>query len=421
MILSPSSVKVRVAQGFNFKFNEEPPRELGDIPDRDRILPTELMVYSSGDLSDWQTVFRRHREREAVEEELPDLGELRIEEEQPPNQIELSTGDEPVGSESDESLDFGIGRIFLAHSDHLKLALLAALLDHQFRKSQGKPINQAYEEMLEEVSVRLVSFSIQLRLNNVALSPARQRIISRLYDLATLPLQTWQEQLWVYDLEQINVDGLSTLVRLVDNPASDPFPFFRFLVDMYENQILSQVNLVVEYQPPGKSERDRRILMTDQLSDGEFAFLSRMALIYLLDEDECLFLLDEPEVHFNDDWKRNLVDSIERALGDKHSEVILVSHTVITLTDAFPNEVILLGTTGQKTVPRTLGAEPGELLQSIFKADQTVGKRAQRKIDVALEKGDKAELEELLKQVGPGYYRFTIVEEIQRVSSDQQD
>jgi translation initiation factor RLI1 len=144
----------------------------------------------------------------------------------------------------------------------------------------------------------------------------------------------------------------------------------------------------------------------------------------LLNEKECLFLLDEPEVHFNDDWKRNLVDSIERALTlpeKTDSEVILTTHASIVLTDAFSDEVILMTYAGQQIPPRTLGGEPGELLQSVLGASQTIGKRAIRKIQKALETKDKATLEAMLKQVGPGYYRFAIIEELQDVSPPEKD
>jgi hypothetical protein len=157
-----------------------------------------------------------------------------------------------------------------------------------------------------------------------------------------------------------------------------------------------------------------RTLLADNLSDGEFAFLGRMARIYLLHETECLFVLDEPETHFNDDWKRNLVDSIERSLAGTHSEVILTSHASITLTDAYPEEVILITHKGQQNVPLTFGAEPGELLRSIFSSPRSVGRRAMRDIENAIRSGSVAELEAMLEQVGTGFYRFKIVEELRR-------
>jgi hypothetical protein len=101
--------------------------------------------------------------------------------------------------------------------------------------------------------------------------------------------------------------------------------------------------------------------------------------------------------------------------------VILTTHASIVLTDAFSDEVILMTYAGQQIPPRTLGGEPGELLQSVLGASQTIGKRAIRKIQKALETKDKATLEAMLKQVGPGYYRFAIIEELQDVSPPEKD
>jgi ABC-type glutathione transport system ATPase component len=180
------------------------------------------------------------------------------------------------------------------------------------------------------------------------------------------------------------------------------------------------MNMVLRYTPHGTEPAQAVTLLAENLSDGEFAFLSRMALIYLLHEDECLFLLDEPETHFNDDWKRNLVDSIERALEGTHSEVILTSHAAITMTDAYSDEVILLTRDGQESVPLIFAAEQGEVLRSLFRSERSVGKRAMRHVQRVLDGDDTQKLENLLDELGPGHFRFKLIRELdRRVSSDQ--
>jgi ABC-type nitrate/sulfonate/bicarbonate transport system ATPase subunit len=148
-----------------------------------------------------------------------------------------------------------------------------------------------------------------------------------------------------------------------------------------------------------------------------------MALIHLLKDRECLFLLDEPETHFNDMWKRDLVNQIELTLADTNSAVILTTHESVTLTDAYPEEVVILTTNGQRNVPLTLGAEPGELLRSLFGAEQSAGLRAKRQIDQtiaeAVRNNDSQSLLKLLDQVGTGYYRFKVIEALRDVSPDQ--
>ena len=82
------------------------------------------------------------------------------------------------------------------------------------------------------------------------------------------------------------------------------------------------------------------MLLYDWLSDGERMFLGRIALFYLLKgQDNALLILDEPETHFNDIWKRRLVDILDGALGDLASDVIISTHSSIALTDVFAEEI----------------------------------------------------------------------------------
>jgi ABC-type sulfate/molybdate transport systems ATPase subunit len=159
------------------------------------------------------------------------------------------------------------------------------------------------------------------------------------------------------------------------------------------------------------------------LSDGERAYLSRVALVHLMARQgslESLFLFDEPETHFNDEWKRDLVEQIEQTLTGSQSEIILTTHASIVLTDAFPNEVVLMTEEGQQNVPLTFAAEQNELLRSVFGADRSVGKRATNYVRRILNTGTTEQLEDLLDKVGPGYFRYKIIEALDsRVSQNQ--
>jgi energy-coupling factor transporter ATP-binding protein EcfA2 len=408
--------------GLIFTISDQP-REPGDIPSSDSILPATLLVYTTGDENDWRTLFRPSPIVDDQEETELNWDERRPEDELPPRKEyqqskELLTQPEET-TEFEETSVQEPARIFLVQPADLKLALLAALVDHHYRQ----PAECALDDALAEVPVHLLAFSFHVSMKNPTeqtekpLTPSQRRFLSRMYDLATLPLKYWEEQQWVYDLTLIDAtSGKTTLERLVENPLNDPFQFFQVLSTLQDIGIIHSVNLVVEYNPPKIGADARCVLLSDYLSDGEFAFLSRMALIYLLNEKECLFLLDEPEVHFNDDWKRNLVDSIERALAGTQSEVILTSHSSIVLTDAYPDEIILLTYNGQgDTIPLTFAAEQGEVLRMLFESERSVGRRAIRHVKKVLDEESPEKLRNMLDQVGPGYYRFKIVRELQRL------
>ena len=418
--------------GVEFTINGEK-RNRGDLPAKARIMPRTLLVYTSGNVEEWQSLINPawNREDDESDQEIQ-LDELRVDDElSVEDRVEeagesMQSGDRAAfdaeaDAEIGETASLSSSRVVLVEPEQMHLALLAALLEYQMPGKAQEEYKSAFRDVLDQIRVKLVGFSLLIDPDMFPIVPQHQRLLRQLYELATLPLQQWNDHLLVFDLDQIDVaSGSSTLEGLCNGPAGDAFDFFQFLVELYKRGALRGANLVLNYTPQDAKESEAVTLLASGLSDGEFAFVARMALIYLLHEDECLFLLDEPETHFNDEWKRNLVDSIERALVGTNSEVILTSHASVTLTDAYPSEVILLTPAGQEAVPLTLATEPGELLLRLFGAERSVGKRAQRRIDAALTQGDEAELRDLLDQVGVGYYRFKIVEELNKgVSSTE--
>src|SRR5262249_24756837 len=134
-------------------------------------------------------------------------------------------------------------------------------------------------------------------------------------------------------------------------------------------------------------------LPLEALSDGERMFLGRMVLLYLLrDSRNALVLLDEPETHFNDYWKREIVDIMDKGLNQLASDVVLTTHSSIALTDAFDREITLLKRTEEDPdripavypVPPTFGASSTEVLQEIFQGPRAVGQRASEFLDTVL-------------------------------------
>ncbi len=415
-----SGVKVQVSEKDKDTLTYD-----GNLPSLDLFFPKNILVYTSGDQNEWHSIFHPTPPEDDENIGELDLSTRRPEDERPPAQKtyipdESSESDSPK-PDSDQPEGFstsGYRRVNLATSDQLKPALLSALLDNQYRGLE----TSALKDALQEVNVRLLGFSLQIHLNETVPTPQQRRTLNVLYDLASFPNQRWDDQQWVYDVNQVwDQTGETTLQRLIER-WKDPFQFFQMLVALQDGNILTDIKLILEYTPQ-QTEKPKRVLLSDDLSDGEFAFLSRMALVYLLNEEECLFLLDEPEVHFNDDWKRNLVDSIERALKGTQSEVILTSHASIVLTDAYPDEVILMTHYGQDdNIPLTFAAEQGEILRHLFDSERSVGRRAMRKVESMLETGTAQEIESLLEKVGPGYYRFKIVRELEnRVPPTEQD
>jgi predicted ATPase len=411
----------------------------------EEMIPTNIIIYTSGDLDTWnELLYGAIRDDPPEAEPLPN--QLLPQEELPlDQQLAVSVEQTPQMAESvkeggfqvpmqmptqigsgDSEEETGINRIVLVEPPHLALAFLAACVAHYAEGEQGVDLGADFGLVLGHVNIdRLVSFSLRLQYDIGTIGSNQRRKLSRLYKAATLTLQQFDTQLWVFDMD--NVRGsertASRLLPGLGNNARLPFQFFQDLVALQRDGILLEANLIVNKRRSIKQKQSGPLLLFADLSDGERAYLSRVALIQLMAGQsglESLFLFDEPETHFNDEWKRDLVEQMEQTLTGSHSEVILTTHASIVLTDAFPNEVILMTEEGQQNAPLTFAAEQNELLRSVFGAERSVGKRATNYVRRILNTGTTEQLEDLLDKVGPGYFRYKIIEALDsRVSQNQ--
>ena len=221
------------------------------------------------------------------------------------------------------------------------------------------------------------------------------------------------------------VDGCKTgaeaILRILsedDEIDSTPMDVFLRLRDWERTGLLEDITLTVKRLHKfvnGDEETDDIIVTYDQLSDGEQMLLGRMGLIFLLrGQDGSLLLLDEPETHFNDVWKREIVEMVNMGLlNSTAANVIISTHTSIALTDAFAAEVTVLdktesGITARGVSGGLFGTDPGEVTMNLFKADSNIGRRSVELLEQLLKtewKGREEELEAILNILGSSFHR----------------
>nr|WP_277620406.1 AAA family ATPase [Rippkaea orientalis] len=166
--------------------------------------------------------------------------------------------------------------------------------------------------------------------------------------------------------------------------------------------------------------------MLDWLSDGEKSFLGRMCLLTLLETDEALILLDEPEVHFNDFWKRQIVNLIDINLKNRQSHILISTHSSITLTDVPKENIMVLDRNGNytnkslKPSMNTFAADPSDIMVHVFGSPYPSGELSINRLENELEnkfnrspQERKETLENLKDVVASGYWRFVIRQELQ--------
>ena len=215
---------------------------------------------------------------------------------------------------------------------------------------------------------------------------------------------------------------------------SMPLDVFCRLRDWERTGLLEDVTLTIKRLTrtfDSDGEEDDIVVTYDQLSDGEQMLLGRMGILFLLrGQDGSLLLLDEPETHFNDVWKREIVEMIDSGLlNSTEAQIIVATHTSITLTDAFAAEVTVLNKSAGETNARAVagglfGTDPGEVAMNLFRAESSIGSRSVELLDQLLKtdwKGRENELEEILKVLGSSFHRAELRAILKQLRSNNDD
>lgn len=133
-------------------------------------------------------------------------------------------------------------------------------------------------------------------------------------------------------------------------------------------------------------------LFTKELSDGEHQFLHSLGLCLLFKNESCLFLLDEPETHFNPDWKAKFISSIRHCFALEESntmrEMLITTHSPYLVSDSESKYVhVFVKDNETKDVTcgfpefQTLGTSVNKITLRIFNKPDTIGAYANSKID----------------------------------------
>lgn len=132
-------------------------------------------------------------------------------------------------------------------------------------------------------------------------------------------------------------------------------------------------------------------MMLKELSDGEHQLLHSLGLCLLFRETNSLFLLDEPETHFNPHWRASFITRMRQCLCNTENveqEMLITTHTPFLISDSKPEKVLVFSKdkySGAVTISipkyNTLGASINKITMNTFGKRETIGGHAQAVLD----------------------------------------
>ena len=192
------------------------------------------------------------------------------------------------------------------------------------------------------------------------------------------------------------------LKELAETYVEEPTHFFRELESTYINDLIHEVRVTVK-----KTDESGRITFSE-LSEGEKQLLTVLGLMKFTQDEETLFLLDEPDTHLNPAWTYDYLTQVENEIGvASNSQLLINTHNPLMIGGLEKDQVRVLSKEVEEGKESIISVEPEEdprgmgisgLLKSeIFGLRSTVDLETLRKLDERFElyaKGEKRKKKE---------------------------
>lgn len=369
-------------------------------------LPERVIVYTTGNLAAWDALTAQMgyatQARDAKADVLNDPVKRAIAE--LPGRLSHPT--------NDNTTDDIQSPLLLLRDSRLAAITLTGLLASLHATTS--PLDDVLHA-LDLVGLR--GFSLRFRLHR-ALSD--YQLFEQLRHHAVRHIQQGSDHLLVFDLPEDRQRQRVFIEELWADYAT-PLDFFDALDKLSKplatgEPTLQEVNIFLERAVVTDEVNDdaTRLLLFEWMSDGERSFLGRMAMLAMLQAENSLILLDEPEVHFNDYWKREIVKLIDTVMHDHANHLLIVTHSSIGLSDVSSAQVTVVSrgqdgfTVTHPPTIKTFGTDPSEIMIIVFRTGLSTGAYATQLLESAVESGDREVVANFLESVGPGMWLFRL-------------
>lgn len=159
------------------------------------------------------------------------------------------------------------------------------------------------------------------------------------------------------------------------------------------------------------------------LSDGEHQQALILGTYAMISESNALFLLDEPESHFNPQWRVKFVQRLmDLNKNRKSQEMLLTSHAPFVPSDMPREQVLIFSKDSGKVFVQepdieTFGATFDRILETCFDIRPPISRIAENKINELLKSEDIKEIESVLVELGQSVEKAFLANHLRKLKN----
>lgn len=257
-------------------------------------------------------------------------------------------------------------RLFFCRKDYSQLVLLAFFLD-------GNPTAQDLLTRLRIRSFESALFVLKTPWWKSSGAPTRSQVtdgdprfwyargafkgfLGRLWRQSLAPLRNTEaierdvrrqgettERLYLYIKDEQALAGLRA-------PGEDSKTLFSYLESLFLCDLIDEVRVTVE-------RLDGTRIKFTQMSEGEQQLLTVLGLLLFTQDDESLYLLDEPDTHLNPVWTYDFLKLLQANIRAEKGQLLIATHNPLMIGSLRKNQVRVFA---RDEAENTTAVEPDE-------------------------------------------------------------
>ncbi|EEX34084.1 MULTISPECIES: AAA family ATPase [Vibrio] len=374
------------------------------------IMPSNIVGYSSGHNETISALFHELREQEF-------------------ERIRKEVREGEQGSRA-------LSRTMFLDRDSTKLSLLTAFIFGGKSGRNGFPSADSSQRLLSKFSEfihlrQLLSFQIVIDTDagRIVLSQRMERVLEKLKRCALIVNSNEQGNSRSYEMDFFLCEQSKDAFFKEFGTAQD---FFEELYELYSlNLISSSKNKI--HQVFSIPETELKVLVQDplaethylNLSDGEHQFIQVFTSLVYFAKQDSIFLLDEPESHFNPAWRAKFVLVIDELLetSQKSSEFLISTHSPYLVSACKKRNVFKFsrnaegkGVDYQPLIDETFGASFDVLLKELFDMQGLVAEIARAALQEVIESSSTTQekVDILKKDFGDSFEKRLLINMLEK-------
>ena len=378
-----------------------------DVSDYAEVIPSNIIGYSSGHNETISPLFLKLRKDEL-------------------SLIRSSVEDQ--GSKGNLDLT----RTLFLDRDTTKLLLLAAFLFAGQKGRDGFPTISSSKRLISKFSEfinlkQLLSFHITINTDGkrIVLSQRMENVINKLRRCSLMANVIENDKDRIYEFDFFVCEkSKEAFINQFGNAQN----FFESLYELSSLNLISstKTNQHVVFSIP---EDELKVLVQKplaeiayrNLSDGEHQFIQIFTSLILFARDDSIFLLDEPESHFNPSWRAKFVLLIDELLGakQKSSEFLISTHSPYLVSACKSRNVTIFKRESDsisclQPKKETFGGTFDDLLRELFEVISPISAHSKNSIDKVIQSNDAEKMKLALALFAESPYKRDLYEAILR-------